>query len=293
MLIDVSKLAISTKNSNDPCSGKQVSRRPSLPSFPWSHAFGGNCRTNSDTAELSTNRSTYRSKWARIGLIASSTDIDRSPFTDLDSFGYDQSLVPSSENSDNKLIQSFSANLPFRQLDSLSSVSCSKRLSGKYRIWRPLLLHFDTYFKTYLSCRNDLTLSDNLEDDIPLPKDAILQILRVMQIILENCPNKSTIDGLEHFKLLLASTDPKIIIPTLETLFAFVKINSSKLHGGSKMVGCGSVNGYLLSLAQRWEAKRKALGCTFASWQMRKPMMKHRVRFLLMLKMVVTNPITV
>jgi len=68
---------------------------------------------------------------------------------------------------------------------------------GNFHHWRPLLLHFDTYFKTYLLCRNDLTLSDNLEDDIPLPKHAILQILRVMQIIFENCPNKSTFDGLE------------------------------------------------------------------------------------------------
>ncbi|RDY00643.1 E3 ubiquitin-protein ligase UPL1, partial [Mucuna pruriens] len=69
---------------------------------------------------------------------------------------------------------------------------------GNFHHWRPLLLHFDTYFKTYLSCRNDLTLSDNLEVGIPLPKHAILQILRVMQIILENCPNKSSFDGLEH-----------------------------------------------------------------------------------------------
>lgn len=59
------------------------------------------------------------------------------------------------------------------------------------------MLHFDTYFKTYLSCRNDLTLLDNLEDDSPLPKHAILQILRVTQIILENCANKSSFDGLE------------------------------------------------------------------------------------------------
>lgn len=68
---------------------------------------------------------------------------------------------------------------------------------GNFHHWRPLFLHFDTYFKTYLSSRNDLTLSNNLEDDTPLPKHAILQILRVMQIILDNCPNKSTFDGLE------------------------------------------------------------------------------------------------
>ncbi|XP_019414794.1 PREDICTED: E3 ubiquitin-protein ligase UPL1-like isoform X2 [Lupinus angustifolius] len=131
---------------------------------------------------------------------------------------------------------------------------------GNFHHWMPLFLHFDTYFKTYLSCRNDLTLSDNLEDDTPLPKHAILQILRAMQIILENCPNKSSFDGLEHFKLLLASTDPEILIATLETLAALVKINPSKLHGSAKMVGCGSVNNYLLSLAQGWGSKEEGLG---------------------------------
>ncbi|XP_045828254.1 E3 ubiquitin-protein ligase UPL1-like isoform X1 [Trifolium pratense] len=131
---------------------------------------------------------------------------------------------------------------------------------GNFHHWRPLLLHFNTYFKTYLSCRNDLTLLDNLEDDSPLPKHAILQILRVMQIILENCPNKSTFDGIEHFKLLLASTDPEILIAALETLSALVKINPSKLHGSSKMVGCGSVNSSLLSLAQGWGSKEEGLG---------------------------------
>ncbi|XP_062158269.1 uncharacterized protein LOC133865808 [Alnus glutinosa] len=46
-----------------------------------------------------------------------------------------------------------------------------------------------------------------------------------MQTIFENCHNKSLIDGLENFKLLLASTDPEILIATLETLSALVKLN--------------------------------------------------------------------
>lgn len=132
---------------------------------------------------------------------------------------------------------------------------------GNFHHWRPLFLHFDTYFKTYLSSRNDLLLSDKiLEDDSPFPKHAVLQILRVMQTILENCHNKSSFDGLEHFKLLLASTDPEILIATLETLSALVKINPSKLHGGGKLIGCGSVNSYLLSLAQGWGSKEEGLG---------------------------------
>ncbi|TYH65157.1 hypothetical protein ES332_D06G037000v1 [Gossypium tomentosum] len=132
---------------------------------------------------------------------------------------------------------------------------------GNFHHWRPLFHHFDTYFKTYLSCRNDLLLSDKiLEDDNPFPKHAVLQILRVMQIILENCHNKSAFDCLEHFKLLLSSTDPEILIATLETLSALVKINPSKVHGSGKLIGCGSVNSYLLSLAQGWGSKEEGLG---------------------------------
>ncbi|XP_071715402.1 E3 ubiquitin-protein ligase UPL1-like [Rutidosis leptorrhynchoides] len=131
---------------------------------------------------------------------------------------------------------------------------------GNFHHWRPLFLHFDTYFKTYLSSRKDLLLVDTLEDDTPFPKQSVLQILRVMQIVLENCHNKSSFDGLEHFKLLLASTDPEILIATLETLSALVKISPSKLHASGKLVGCGSINNCLLSLAQGWGSKEEGLG---------------------------------
>lgn len=69
---------------------------------------------------------------------------------------------------------------------------------GNFHHWRPLFLHFDAYFKTYLCSRKDLVLCDNiLGDDSPFPKQAVLQILRVMQIILENCHNKGSFSGLE------------------------------------------------------------------------------------------------
>jgi E3 ubiquitin-protein ligase HUWE1 len=69
---------------------------------------------------------------------------------------------------------------------------------GNFHHWRPLFLHFETYFKTYLSSRSDLLLTDNIpEDDSPFPKQAVLQVLRVMQIILENCHNRSSFSGLE------------------------------------------------------------------------------------------------
>ncbi|KAI3465189.1 hypothetical protein Pfo_021852 [Paulownia fortunei] len=132
---------------------------------------------------------------------------------------------------------------------------------GNFHHWRPLFLHFDTYFKTYLSCRNDLLLSDDILGDIsPFPKQAVLQILRVMQIILENCHNKSSFSVIENFKLLLASTDPEILIAALDALSALVKITPSKLHASGKLVGCGSVNSCLLSLAQGWGSKEEGLG---------------------------------
>ncbi|KAL5714333.1 HECT-type E3 ubiquitin transferase [Ranunculus cassubicifolius] len=131
---------------------------------------------------------------------------------------------------------------------------------GNFHHWRPLFLHFDTYFKTYLSCRKDLLLSDNMSDDALFPKHDVLQILRVMQTVLENCHNKSSFGGLEHFKYLLASTDSDVLIATLETLSALVKINPSKLHVSGKLVGCGSINSCLLSLAQGWGSKEEGLG---------------------------------
>ncbi|KAL1546797.1 HECT-type E3 ubiquitin transferase [Salvia divinorum] len=132
---------------------------------------------------------------------------------------------------------------------------------GNFHHWRPLFLHFDTYFKTHLSSRNDLLLSDDILGDVsPFPKQAVLQILRVMQIILDNCHNKSSFSVIEHFKLLLASTDPEMITAALETLSALVKISPSKLHVSGKVVGCGSVKTCLLSLAQGWGSKEEGLG---------------------------------
>jgi E3 ubiquitin-protein ligase HUWE1 len=58
-------------------------------------------------------------------------------------------------------------------------------------------MHFDTYFKTYISSRKDLLLSDDMSEDDTLPKNTILKILKVMQIVLENCQNKSSFSGLE------------------------------------------------------------------------------------------------
>lgn len=66
--------------------------------------------------------------------------------------------------------------------------------------------------------------------------------------------------SLQHFKLLLASADPEILIAALEALSALVRITPSKLHASGKLVGCGSVNSCLLSLAQGWGSKEEGLG---------------------------------
>lgn len=68
---------------------------------------------------------------------------------------------------------------------------------GNFHHWKPLFIHFETYFKTYISSRKDLLLSDDMTEADPMPKNAILKILRVMQIVLENCQNRSSFTGLE------------------------------------------------------------------------------------------------
>ncbi|KAG8093312.1 hypothetical protein GUJ93_ZPchr0012g20493 [Zizania palustris] len=131
---------------------------------------------------------------------------------------------------------------------------------GNFHHWKPLFMHFDTYFKTHISSRKDLLLSDDMVKGDPLPKISVLQILRVMKIVLENCQNKTSFAGLEHFRFLLASSDPEIVVAALETLAALVKINPSKLHMNGKLISCGAINSYLLSLAQGWGSKEEGLG---------------------------------
>ncbi|KAI4315475.1 hypothetical protein L6164_028278 [Bauhinia variegata] len=132
LLLEASKSVTSkSSSSTDIRLGKQISRRPSLPPFPWSHAFGGHCRTNSEAVKLSTSRSTCQGKWARIGVIASSAGIDRGCYTNLDSYGYDQSLVPSACCSDNKAFPALCANLPFCQWDSASRSGASQ-VTGEF-----------------------------------------------------------------------------------------------------------------------------------------------------------------
>ncbi|XP_028807185.1 uncharacterized protein LOC114761899 [Neltuma alba] len=125
LLLDASKAVVTSKSNSDLRTVKQVSRRPSLTAFPWSHNFSGHCRTNSDTVKLS-SRITCQGKWAKIGFVTSYMGMNRGSFMNLDTFSYDQTLVPSVGSSDNKGLPSSCASLPFCHWVSSSSLTCSK-----------------------------------------------------------------------------------------------------------------------------------------------------------------------
>ena len=65
-------------------------------------------------------------------------------------------------------------------------------MQGDFHHWLDLFNHFETYFEKYIKPRKDLQLEDDFleHDPPPFPREAVLQILRVVRIILENCTNK-------------------------------------------------------------------------------------------------------
>ncbi|TQE07033.1 hypothetical protein C1H46_007423 [Malus baccata] len=130
LLLDAAKPASSSKNTPDPSSGKQISRRASLPSFPWSHTSNGHCRSSSDAAKQSISRGTCQGRWLRIDKnILSSLGNATDNLTDLESVTYDQSLVPSARlkvsGSQNKVSPSISVSLSRCQRDSISNTTPS------------------------------------------------------------------------------------------------------------------------------------------------------------------------
>lgn len=64
-------------------------------------------------------------------------------------------------------------------------------MQGDFHHWVDLFNHFDTFFEKFIKTRKDLQLVDHfLDSDPPFPRDAVLQMLRVIRIVLENCTNK-------------------------------------------------------------------------------------------------------
>eukprot|EP00252_Welwitschia_mirabilis_P015868 TRINITY_DN35256_c0_g1_i1.p1 TRINITY_DN35256_c0_g1~~TRINITY_DN35256_c0_g1_i1.p1 ORF type:complete len:3600 (-),score=671.44 TRINITY_DN35256_c0_g1_i1:388-11187(-) len=131
-----------------------------------------------------------------------------------------------------------------------------------FQHWTELFVHFNLFFSKYVSSRKDIQLSDDMVDEKnPFPKSAVLEILRVLSIIFENCHNKSSFSGLEHLINLLSSNDPDMLLATLHTLTAFVKISPSKMmHLNAKTPGTAALNRYTLALSQGWGSKEEGLG---------------------------------
>ncbi|KAL3688671.1 hypothetical protein R1sor_014980 [Riccia sorocarpa] len=131
---------------------------------------------------------------------------------------------------------------------------------GDFYHWVDLLNHFESFFEKYVKPRKDLQLDGSfLEEENPFPKGAILQILRVTRIVLENCMNKYLYNSNEHVSALFASTDPDIVIAALETLAAFVK-KPVQSNRAMRWHGDAALNARLFSLSQGWGGKEEGLG---------------------------------
>uniref|UniRef100_A0A2P2M8T8 HECT-type E3 ubiquitin transferase n=1 Tax=Rhizophora mucronata TaxID=61149 RepID=A0A2P2M8T8_RHIMU len=128
---------------------------------------------------------------------------------------------------------------------------------GDFHHWVDLFNHFDSFFEKHIKPRKDLQVEDNfLESDPPFPREAVLQILRVIRIILENCTNKQFYSSYEqHLSSLLASTDADVIEACLQTFAAFLKKTIGKYT-----IRDPSLNARLFSLAQGWGGKEEGLG---------------------------------
>ncbi|XP_075495888.1 E3 ubiquitin-protein ligase UPL1-like [Primulina tabacum] len=128
---------------------------------------------------------------------------------------------------------------------------------GDFHHWVDLFNHFDTYFEKYIKPRKDLQLGDNsLESDPPFPREAVLHILRVIRIILENCTNKHFYSSYEHhLSSLLSSTDSDVVEASLQTLAAFLKKSNAKYN-----LIDASLRSRLFAFAQGWGGKEDGLG---------------------------------
>ncbi|KAH0671499.1 hypothetical protein KY290_026845 [Solanum tuberosum] len=128
---------------------------------------------------------------------------------------------------------------------------------GDFYHWVDLFNHFDTFFEKYIKSRKDLQFDDHfLEFDPQFPREAVLQVLRVIRIILENCTNKHFYSSYEHhLSALLASTDADVVEACLQTLAAFLKKTIGKY-----VIRDASLNSKLFALAQGWGGKEEGLG---------------------------------
>ncbi|KAK1269560.1 E3 ubiquitin-protein ligase UPL1 [Acorus gramineus] len=123
---------------------------------------------------------------------------------------------------------------------------------GDFHHWVDLFSHFEAFFEKYIKPRKDLHVEDNfLEADPPFPREATLQVLRVIRIILENCKKQA----LYHLSSLLASTDADVVEASLMTLAAF----SKKTNGRCSLLD-STLTSKLFSFSQGWGAKEECIG---------------------------------
>jgi hypothetical protein len=96
-------------------------------------------------------------------------------------------------------------------------------LQGDFYHWVDLWNHFELFFETYVKPRKDLQPEGNFaESNDPFPKDAVLQILRVTQIILENCPNKYLNNS--NDVIFLQPNPPHLLLHCLPFVFLCVGV---------------------------------------------------------------------
>lgn len=127
---------------------------------------------------------------------------------------------------------------------------------GDFNHWVDLFSQFDSFFEKYVKQRKELALDvDFLDADSAFPREAVLQVLRVSRIILENCANKHFYCSYEHLSTLLASSDADVVIASLQTLAAFVKKPVGKCS-----IRDTSLNAKLFALSQGWGGKEEGLG---------------------------------
>ncbi|XP_071733716.1 E3 ubiquitin-protein ligase UPL1-like [Rutidosis leptorrhynchoides] len=128
---------------------------------------------------------------------------------------------------------------------------------GDFHHWLELFNHFDTFFEKYIKPRKDLQVEDDfLQSDPPFPKEAVLQILRVVRVILDNCTNKHFYSSYEnHLSSLLASTDADVVEACLQTLSAFLRKSI-----GKHVIRDASLKSKLFDFAQGWGGKDEGLG---------------------------------
>ncbi|KAL8239183.1 hypothetical protein R6Q59_015750 [Mikania micrantha] len=128
---------------------------------------------------------------------------------------------------------------------------------GDFHHWVDLFNHFDAFFEKYIKPRKDLQVEDDfLESDPPFPKEAVLQILRVVRIILDNCTNKHFYSSYEHhLSSLLASTNADVVEACLQALSSFLRKST-----GKHIIRDASLNSKLFAFAQGWGGKDEGLG---------------------------------